>query len=137
MAAVDARVQQIARNAIVNQYRRAVMRREPPSRIEPRRELPAEAEASAGDPGGDVAACGGPLLARFSPAHRQALKLTEPGGLTQRAARPVCHRASPPSSASASFACPTETLRRDGCFRGDASVPRSSRALSPWTEAVA
>lgn len=56
------------------------MRRELPSGIEPRWELPAEAEASASDPGGEVAACVGPPLARFSLAHRQALKLTEPGG---------------------------------------------------------
>ena len=85
VAAIDAWVHQIARNAIVDHYRRAVVRRELPSGIEPRSERP-EAAAIGGDPSGELAACVRPLLARLSPAHRQALELTELGGLTQTAA---------------------------------------------------
>ena len=87
VAAFDAWVHQIARNAIVDHYRRAVVRRELPSGIEPRSELPDDVEASGGDSGRKVATCVRLLLTRLSPAHRQALELTELGGLTQRLPR--------------------------------------------------
>jgi RNA polymerase sigma-70 factor (ECF subfamily) len=84
--AVVAWVHRIARNAIVDHYRRAAFRREQPSGVVLREAESLVAEPAAPDVRAELAACLGPLLARLPPAQRQALVLTELEGMTQVAA---------------------------------------------------
>ena len=80
-AAVAAWIHQIARNAIADHYRRAVVRRERPSGVvfdgEAASDPPAEELSS------ELAACLGPLIERLGPSYRDAITLTELDGLTQ------------------------------------------------------
>jgi RNA polymerase sigma-70 factor, ECF subfamily len=81
--AVAAWVHAIARNAIVDHYRSARVRRElvTASAIEP--ETGDEAKAGARDVRAELAACITPLLKRLPATYREALTLTEIEGLTQ------------------------------------------------------
>jgi RNA polymerase sigma-70 factor (ECF subfamily) len=85
-AAVGAWVHQIARNAIADHYRRASVRRERPSGIDLDRRQPLGPEGAPGELRAELAACLAPLLERLPPLHREALTLTELGGLTQASA---------------------------------------------------
>jgi RNA polymerase sigma-70 factor, ECF subfamily len=80
--ALSAWVHQIARNAITDHYRRAANRREQPTGIE------LDDEPSAAEPDDDaarseIAACLRPLLDELPSGHREAVTLTELGGLSQ------------------------------------------------------
>lgn len=84
--ALGAWVHQIARNAIADHYRSAIVRRELPSGVV----LDPEDE-SAPEPDGpelrrELAACLAPLLQRLSAIQREALVLTELEGLSQASA---------------------------------------------------
>jgi RNA polymerase sigma-70 factor (ECF subfamily) len=82
-SAIGAWVHQIARNAITDHYRRAAQRRERPVGIEVRDDETSEPEPAQDTVRSDIAACLRPLLAELPPAHREALSLTEIGGLSQ------------------------------------------------------
>lgn len=82
-SAIGAWVHQIARNAITDHYRRAAQRRERPVGIEVRDEEASELEPAQDTARRDIAACLRPLLEELPPAHREALSLTELGGLSQ------------------------------------------------------
>jgi RNA polymerase sigma-70 factor (ECF subfamily) len=75
-------VHQIARNAITDHYRRASLRREQPAGIELGEDEsePAPADGAARR---DIAACLRPLLEELPSLHREALALTELGGLSR------------------------------------------------------
>jgi RNA polymerase sigma-70 factor (ECF subfamily) len=78
----------IARNAIIDHYRRAVVRRERPAGATLELDRPAPPE-SGPDPDAvrkEVAACLDPLLAQLPDKYREALELTDVQGLTQAAA---------------------------------------------------
>jgi RNA polymerase sigma-70 factor, ECF subfamily len=81
--AVGAWVHTIARNAIVDHYRRASVRREltTGAEIDPRTVEINEAEAPDGR--AELAACVAPLLKRLPTTYREALTLTELEGFTQ------------------------------------------------------
>jgi RNA polymerase sigma-70 factor (ECF subfamily) len=85
-SAVGAWVHQIARNAIADHYRRASVRRERPSGIDLDRQEALGREGAPEELRSELAACVAPLLERLPPLHREALALTELGGLTQASA---------------------------------------------------
>lgn len=87
-SSVSGWIYQIARNAIIDHYRRAVVRRERPAGATQELDRPASPESG---PDSDnvrteVAACLDPLLARLPDKYREALELTDVRGLTQAAA---------------------------------------------------
>jgi RNA polymerase sigma-70 factor, ECF subfamily len=81
--AVGAWVHAIARNAIADHYRSASVRRELAAGSEIALEATVEPQAEAADVRGELAACVAPLLKRLPETYRDALTLTEIGGLTQ------------------------------------------------------
>src|SRR4029450_1820038 len=84
--AVDAWIHAIARNAITDHYRRAVVRRERPAGSELELEqptLPPGPEAGPAEARAELAACLEPLLAQLPAIYREALRLTDLDGLTQ------------------------------------------------------
>jgi RNA polymerase sigma-70 factor (ECF subfamily) len=85
--AVGAWVHAIARNAIVDYYRSASVRRELAggSEIDLEAEV-GEPDADPPDVRGELAACVAPLLRQLSPSFRDALTLTELEGMTQEEA---------------------------------------------------
>jgi RNA polymerase sigma-70 factor, ECF subfamily len=82
-AAVGAWVHRIARNAIVDYYRRAAVRRERPSGIDLDREETPAADTTSAELRSELAACLGPLLQQLPEIHAEALRLTEFEGLAQ------------------------------------------------------
>ena len=78
---------QVARNAIVDFYRRRAARREQPTDmtdlIERAMDIVSEAPPEPRDTGGELARCLTPLISRLPGSYRKALELTELGGLTQ------------------------------------------------------
>jgi RNA polymerase sigma-70 factor, ECF subfamily len=76
----------VARNAIIDFYRRRAARREQQTDmtelIERTMDIVSEAPPPA-DTSGELARCLSPLIARLSATYREALQLTELGGLTQ------------------------------------------------------
>ena len=85
-AAVSAWIHQIARNAITDHYRRAVVRREQPSGVELEGRLPTTPESPSSENRSELAACLRPLVQRLASPYREAITLTELEGLTQVAA---------------------------------------------------
>ena len=81
-SAIGAWVHQIARNAITDHYRRAASRREQPAGIELGDDAPAAAEPDV-DARSEIAACLRPILDELTPAYREAIALTELGGISQ------------------------------------------------------
>jgi RNA polymerase sigma-70 factor (ECF subfamily) len=81
--AIGAWMHTIARNAIIDHYRSAAVRRELASGSEVVPEATAEPEPDSRDVRGELAACVNPLLTRLPPTYREALTLTEIEGLTQ------------------------------------------------------
>jgi RNA polymerase sigma-70 factor (ECF subfamily) len=88
VSAVGGWIHEIARNAITDHYRRAVVRRERPtgSEIDLERPAPAVPEPGPVELRAELAACLEPLLARLPAIYRDALRLTDLDGLTQAAA---------------------------------------------------
>jgi RNA polymerase sigma-70 factor (ECF subfamily) len=88
-SAVQAWIYRIARNAIADHYRRASVQREQPAGLDVGDHEPARSEPLQAELGGELAACLAPLLERLPAPSRQALELTELGGLgqTEAAAR--------------------------------------------------
>jgi len=82
-SAVAAWVHQIARNAITDHYRRAAHRREQPAGIDLGDDQAFDAEPDNDAARREIAGCLRPLLNELPPAHREALTLTELGGLSQ------------------------------------------------------
>ncbi len=82
-AAIGAWVHQIARNAITDHFRRAASRRERSAGIELGHDEPSEPEPDEDSARSGIAACLRPLLDELPAAHREALTLTELGGLSQ------------------------------------------------------
>jgi RNA polymerase sigma-70 factor (ECF subfamily) len=82
-SAVGAWVHQIARNAITDHYRRAASRREQPAGIELGDDEAIEPEPDEDAARREIAACLRPLLEELPSLHREALTLTELGGLSQ------------------------------------------------------
>ncbi len=80
--AVGGWVHEIARNAIIDHYRSARVRRERPAGMEIDREQAAEPEDET-DVRGELSACVAPLLRRLPASYREALELTELEGMTQ------------------------------------------------------
>ena len=81
-------VHRIAANAIADHYRRPARREVPAGQAADVPEIgseppPAIAEASADDVRRELAACLSPLIERLPPLYRQALEVTEFGGLSQ------------------------------------------------------
>ena len=81
---VDAWVHRLAANAIADHYRRAGPPRAPVRRRDRCRPGPVEAE----EPGqaelrSELAACLAPMIERLPPIYREALELTELGGVSQ------------------------------------------------------
>ena len=85
VSAVGGWIHEIARNAIIDHYRRAVVRRERPvgSETELDRPTPAAPEPGPAELRAELAACLEPLLAQLPPNYRDALRLTDLAGLTQ------------------------------------------------------
>ena len=83
--AVGGWIHEIARNAITDHYRRAVVRRERPtgSEIDLDRPAPAVPEPGPAELRTELAACLDPLLAQLPAIYRDALRLTDLDGLTQ------------------------------------------------------
>ena len=83
--AVGAWIHAIARNAIIDHYRRAVVRRERPtgSELELERPTPPGPEPGPAEARAELAACLEPLLAQLPAIYREALQLTDLDGLTQ------------------------------------------------------
>jgi len=86
---VGAWIHRIARNAITDHYRRAVVRRERPAGSDADLDRPVAPMVL--EPGPDelrteLAACLEPLLAQLPPIYRDALRLTDLDGLTQAGA---------------------------------------------------
>ena len=88
VSAVSGWIHEIARNAIIDHYRRAVVRREQPvgAGVELERPSPAEPEPVPAEARAELAACLQPLLAQLPAIYREALQLTDLDGLTQAAA---------------------------------------------------
>jgi RNA polymerase sigma-70 factor (ECF subfamily) len=88
VSAVSGWIHEIARNAIIDHYRRAVVRREQPvgAGVELERPQPAEPEPVPAEARAELAACLEPLLAQLPTIYREALQLTDLDGLTQAAA---------------------------------------------------
>jgi RNA polymerase sigma-70 factor (ECF subfamily) len=82
---VSAWVYRIASNAIIDHYRRPA-RRERPAGADVEPAGPATVGAEGPDLAAELAACLRPMLDRLPPKHRQAIMLTEFGGVTQAAA---------------------------------------------------
>jgi RNA polymerase sigma-70 factor (ECF subfamily) len=82
-AAVGGWIHQIARNAIVDHYRRAPVRRERPAGIDPVPDDAPAPETAAPDPRNELARCLVPLLEQLPDKYREAVALTELDGLTQ------------------------------------------------------
>lgn len=82
-SAIAAWVHQVARNAITDHYRRASHRREQPAGIELGDDAPGSADPDEDAARSEIAGCLRPLLDELPSAHRQALALTELGGLSQ------------------------------------------------------
>lgn len=84
-SAVGGWIHEIARNAIIDHYRRAVVRRERPvgSEIDLDRPAPAMPEPGPAELRTELAACLEPLLAQLPAMYRDALRLTDLEGLTQ------------------------------------------------------
>jgi RNA polymerase sigma-70 factor, ECF subfamily len=80
--AIGAWIHQIARNAIIDHYRRAPVRRERAAGIEPLGDDAAAPEPARADLRRELAACVGPLIERLPPHDRKALALIEFDGLT-------------------------------------------------------
>jgi len=85
---MDAWVHRIASNAIADHYRRSARREVPAGQATDVPELgsepaPAIAESSSDDVRRELAACLSPLIERLPPLYRQALEVTEFGGLSQ------------------------------------------------------
>jgi RNA polymerase sigma-70 factor, ECF subfamily len=80
--ALEAWMYRIARNTIIDHHRRAAVRPDP---IDPDdvAALPATEADAEPDAGASLAACLAPLLARVPDDYRQALELTDLGGMTQ------------------------------------------------------
>ena len=85
-AAVGAWIHQIARNAVADYYRRAVVRRERPSGVVFEGQDPVTSEPASSELRGELAACLRPLLERLPAPYREAITLTELEGLTQASA---------------------------------------------------
>lgn len=85
VAAVGGWVHQITRNAIIDHYRRAVVRREQPIGLDIELDQPSPVviEPDATQLHTELAACLEPLLAQLPEIYRDALRLTELDGLTQ------------------------------------------------------
>jgi RNA polymerase sigma-70 factor (ECF subfamily) len=83
VSAIGAWVHQIARNAITDHYRRAAQRREHVAGIDVGDDEAIEPETVGDTARSEIAACLRPLLDELPPAHREALALTELGGLSQ------------------------------------------------------
>jgi len=85
VSAVGGWIHEIARNAITDHYRRAVVRRERPvgSEIELDRPTPAVPEPGPAELRAELAACLEPLLAQLPAIYGTALRLTDLDGLTQ------------------------------------------------------
>lgn len=83
--AVGGWIHEIARNAITDHYRRAVIRRERPTGSEIDLDRPAAAvpEPGPAELRTELAACLDPLLAHLPAIYRDALRLTDLDGLTQ------------------------------------------------------
>ena len=84
--AVTAWIHQIARNAITDHYRRAAVRRERPAGIELEPPEPPPSETATAELRSELAACLRPLAERLPGPYREAITITELGGLTQTAA---------------------------------------------------
>jgi RNA polymerase sigma-70 factor (ECF subfamily) len=82
-AAVGGWIHQIARNAIIDYYRSAPVRRERPAGMDPVPDDAPAPETVVADPRGELARCLAPLLERLPERYRQAVALTELDGLTQ------------------------------------------------------
>jgi len=83
---LDAWVHRVARSAIIDFYRRRAARPETPVDIadDAAETIPALDEAAeTDDAGSDLAGCLSPLIARLPEKYREALELTEIGGLSQ------------------------------------------------------
>ncbi len=78
-------IHEIARNAIIDHYRRAVVRRERPagSATELDRPAPAMPEPGPAELRVELAACLEPLLAQLPAIYRDAIRLTDLDGFTQ------------------------------------------------------
>jgi RNA polymerase sigma factor (sigma-70 family) len=83
VSAVGGWIHEIARNAIIDQYRRAVVRRERPVGSRAGSTTPAVPEPGPAELRAELAACLESLLAQLPPIYRDALRLTELAGLTQ------------------------------------------------------
>lgn len=84
--AVGGWIHEIARNAIVDHYRRAAVRRERPAGADAGLDRPAPPvvlEPGPAELRAELAACMDPLVARLPAIYRDALQLTDLGGLTQ------------------------------------------------------
>ncbi len=88
VSAVGGWIHEIARNAITDHYRRAVVRRERPvgTDAELDRPAPAVPEPGPAELRAELAACMEPLVARLPAIYRDALQLTDLDGLTQATA---------------------------------------------------
>ena len=88
VSAVGGWIHEIARNAIIDHYRRAVVRREQPvgAGLELERPSPAEPEPVPAEARAELASCLEPLFAQLPAIYREALQLTDLDGLTQAAA---------------------------------------------------
>jgi RNA polymerase sigma-70 factor, ECF subfamily len=78
-------IHEVARNAIIDHYRRAVVRRERPTDSESDLDRPAPAvpEPGPAELRTELAACLDPLLTKLPAIYRDALRLTDLDGLTQ------------------------------------------------------
>jgi RNA polymerase sigma-70 factor (ECF subfamily) len=85
VSAIPAWMHEIARNAIIDHYRRAVVRREEPvgSGLELERPAQAEPDLFPAEARAELASCLEPLLAQLAPIYREALQLTDIAGRTQ------------------------------------------------------
>jgi RNA polymerase sigma-70 factor, ECF subfamily len=81
--AVGGWIHQITRNAIIDHYRRAPVRRERPAGIDPVPDDATAPETAVPDPRDELARCLGPLLERLPDKYREAVALTELPGVTQ------------------------------------------------------
>jgi RNA polymerase sigma-70 factor (ECF subfamily) len=79
----DAWVQRVAANAIADHYRRAARRELPAGQAEDVPEPPARDDGNIIDLRRDLAACLAPLVQRLPASYRQAIELTELGGVSQ------------------------------------------------------
>lgn len=85
VTAVSGWIHEIARNAIIDYYRRAVIRRERPvgSEVEIEQPITDLPEPGPAELRTELAACLEPLLAQLPASYRDALRLTDLDGLTQ------------------------------------------------------